>query len=606
MRPATFIDATKASDSSLGVVPSPSHPDQSIDRAKIVPSEKPSGLTLSQHVHDSVLSKADPVRETSSSQSVQRNSVQHTETKEKEVQEKIPRSARKAEKPGKLDITAAKRDMQDATDRVMASSKFNKPENPTKKAQGETSTGLAASQPATPVTASSVVSSSSTTRQVQPRTIRVLPSSKIETPSRASASSPLVSHAEKSPSLRQEPSRQPSLASINRPATPASEKISDNASMASTALSRANSPGPGRVGSAPLRQTTKSQQKKERQAKARLTEEAEMAGETFVKAVKEEPVQAPIIGRKKKARRTAGFTDEATPSDSRAPSPGPGIRVDDIPTNDKVAISESVKNPLTTAEKGRKEEEIPPKDNDTVAEYGEERHSKTSLTAASIYAELQKAARISSSIPDFFRNVSGLNYRFDITHNELGDLENADLPVLSEEQMHQIDSNEPISVDTAPGKRVVILPNQRVIKNLNKQQIDRYLALRKESLATPIMFSAQRKDIDNYLPKAILSAVESEDGRKAPTAYPPSEETTDLMLDHFALPTPQSAPFNAGFPGSGVTAPADDRSSAREPIVSVEQAEQLLIASRKETEGLEKRLNGLLKKNGRLLFGRGH
>ena len=599
VRSAAFKGPIKGNHSPLDVASNPNLPDQSIKSAKTSSYEKPGGLTPSQHVAESDMMKLD------SDQNVQSNSIQPTRNKEEEIQDKASRSVRKTERLSKLDIAAINRNTQDATDRILVASKLDMPDTP-KKSQGEPHTTLAVSQPATPVTASSVLSSLSTARQVQRRTMRVLPSSKIETPSLASASSPLVSHAEKSPSLRQEPSRQPSLASINRPATPASEKISDNASMTSTALSRANSPGPGRVGSAPLRQTTKSQQKKERQAKAKLAEESEKIGEMYVKVAIEEPVHAPIIGRKKKAKKTTGITDEATPLDSRAPSPGPGLQDVEIPTKDQGATSDPIKNSQTSAEKGRKQEEILAKDNDIVPESGEERPSKASITAASIYAELQKAARISSSVPELFRNVPGLNHRFDISQNDLGDLENDDLPVLSEEQMRRLNSNQPISADTAPGKRVIILPNRRVIKNLNKQQIDRYLALRKESITTPVMFSAQRKDIDSYLPKAVLSAAGSEDGQKVPTAYPFSESRTDLMYDHFAMKTPQSAPFSEGFPGSGVTAPTDDCSSTRESFTSVEQAEQLLIASRKETEALEKRLNGLLKKNGRLLFGRGH
>ncbi|KAI9873304.1 MAG: hypothetical protein M1830_000557, partial [Pleopsidium flavum] len=224
----------------------------------------------------------------------------------------------KRQQPGKLDILAAT-DSSKKSQTVPASSSSKALEMATKNTHSAPAVissvpRLEASIPQT--------SSSSLSRQSQPRTIRVLPTSKteIQPPVQASALLPSVASPVATSKL---PSSQPSLASINRPATPVSELISDNASMTSTSVSRANSPPPTKVGIAPVRQVTKSQQKKERQARAKIVEESKKSEETVEKAAPEEPEQAPIIGRKKKAKKptTSDATASSTPAPSRPGSP---------------------------------------------------------------------------------------------------------------------------------------------------------------------------------------------------------------------------------------------------------------------------------------------
>jgi CCR4-NOT transcription complex subunit 4 len=99
--------------------------------------------------------------------------------------------------------------------------------------------------------------------------------------------------------------------------------ISDNASITSTSMSRANSPPPTKVGSAPVRPNTKNQQKKQRREAAKERSELEAA------AAKQEPKVedvAPIMGRKKKQKKERTLHSAAggsTPAASRPPSPGP-------------------------------------------------------------------------------------------------------------------------------------------------------------------------------------------------------------------------------------------------------------------------------------------
>lgn len=170
-------------------------------------------------------------------------------------------------------------------------------------------------------------------KNAAPRTLRVVQTPKAETPPPTAASSIPAAFAHRLPS------RQPSVASINFPGTPSSEQVSmsDNISMTSTSLSRANSPPPAgsKVGSAPVRAKTKSQQKKDRQERAKVLEEEKAKPEEGSKA-SVEPVVEAIVSRKKKAKKEkepkpprtkpipapATTTVNTTPTASRPVSPG--------------------------------------------------------------------------------------------------------------------------------------------------------------------------------------------------------------------------------------------------------------------------------------------
>ncbi|UKZ59840.1 uncharacterized protein TrAtP1_001131 [Trichoderma atroviride] len=136
-----------------------------------------------------------------------------------------------------------------------------------------------------------------------PKTLRVVPSSvKIEarsaSPSPAPISSVVVSATGKP-------------GNSHRPGTPASEMISDTASItsASVSISRAGSPPLSKIGSAPVRGTTKSQQRKQR--KDVLKQETKILAETPKTETTE---HAPVIGRKKKQKK------EKPPKESNASS----------------------------------------------------------------------------------------------------------------------------------------------------------------------------------------------------------------------------------------------------------------------------------------------
>lgn len=213
----------------------------------------------------------------------------HSKTDQKVSLEASPKEAEKRHYPDKLDIAAAKESSKKDIEAVDLSLASDNPVDP----------ALVASNPSRPVTPSTGMSQLVVTaaRHIEPRTIKVMPTPKGETLSQIPPISPPTAGVTASVTASKKSiSRRGSFTSTHLPSTPLSEKISDNASFTSTSMSRANSPPPSKIGSAPVRQVTKSQQKKDRQVRAKVAEEAP------VKAVAEGSIQAPIVGRKRRPK----------------------------------------------------------------------------------------------------------------------------------------------------------------------------------------------------------------------------------------------------------------------------------------------------------------
>lgn len=179
------------------------------------------------------------------------------------------------------------------------------------------------SRPNTPLTTVSRVSDSSVLRQ--PRILRVVDTPKTEVP-------PPITNAPSAPvstvKSGKSQSRRQSFSSSSRPDTPG-DFGSEADLFPSASVSRASSPpATSRIGSAPVRSITKSQLKKERRQKAKEAEAKQV--ET---ATPEEPVQAPILGRKRKTKKAPTATtssvetapttmpEPTTPVKPPAPSP---------------------------------------------------------------------------------------------------------------------------------------------------------------------------------------------------------------------------------------------------------------------------------------------
>ena len=469
-------------------------------------------------------------------------------------------------RPSKLDIAAAK----DGSKKGKASTD-----------NAGVASGPLPSQPLTPATAVSQVSNSSATRSNQARATRVPPQSKAETRPGSPTVAPTFAskHA----------SRQPSIASIERPGTPASENFLDNMSLASMTLSRANSPPPSKVGSAPVRHVTKSQQKKERQARAKQAEEASKVEELPPKA--EEPMQAPIIGRKKKAKKekTQGTAD-STPTVTRPTSP---VLKEEELTEAKLEPVTPIKESKKPASKvaGDIKEPDTPSSPATPASHDTQ---KASLTAASIFASLVKSGEISASASELFKSVPGLNYRFEGL--EL-DSAVADDSTVSDSQMHSLDQGEAITIQKSPTNHVVVLPDRSALRGLTSTQAARYVELRKQALANGDVPSNQAlTGLAPVLPQITLPAARS-------SSRADSED--HKLSNPFLSPTGPS-PFSASMQKYALDGGKDRNFLKKNPHLTIEAAEHALAQSRKETEALEKKLNAVLKKNRRLLFGNAH
>ncbi|KAL8949354.1 MAG: hypothetical protein Q9222_004528 [Ikaeria aurantiellina] len=392
----------------------------------------------------------------------------------KKPEQPATKSTKASEKrhPGDLNIEAAR----------SGSAKGPVPLGTLKDANVTSSTVTSAiSEPQTPETATSQASSATTAKNGQPRAIRVLPTSRNETPGKGSASSSRVNTTSVNT-----PSRRESLSSVNPPGTPISERISDNVSLTSTSISRANSPPPTKVGTAPVR-VSKSQQKKERQARAKQADEASKIEEAPVKPAVEEPVQAPIIGRKKKQKKTVNRgTADSTPVVTRPSSPLPsdGNNVEENEASSTTPVKDSKKDEAKGAPEPEAATPLSPEGPPT-----SEPPPKNSINPATLFAALLKSNDVSPSALDIFKPVLGLNHRFDIDPHSLDHMPEVGLPPsLTETQIQQIAQGEPVCVDQNTNKPIIVLPDRRTLRHLSQEQATRYLALRKRALQTSEQF----------------------------------------------------------------------------------------------------------------------
>lgn len=484
--------------------------------------------------------------------------------------------------------------------------------------------------PATSATPASHASGSSVTRQSQSRALRVVSTPITEPPPRVLSASPLRVNVSPAAAVglpsaaKRQPSRRGSFASVQVPGTPVSERISDNASFTSASISRANTPPPVKIGSAPLRQVSKSQQKKERQARAKLNEEASKAQDTPVPPIAEQPEQAPIIGRKKKTKKTAtSGTADSTPTATRPSSPTPKVGAGVSQRNGAATAAAAPVLPLANETPNAQSDSNNKVEGEMPASPGissgvDQQSSKNSLTAAAILSKLQKSGDISPTILNIFKGVAGANYRFELGQADFAESETG--PILSAAQARQINEGDAITFDYPPNKRIIILPDRRLLRGLSAEQAQRYLELRKRILSTPeaTTFHPPRHSIDRYL-HASPHHHHHHRGRsvKGGTAGAVSgAEHAGLDDDQFcglenrfvSSPLTESATSTMPAYWSASSLSEDNNGVGivrRSSGLGVNEAEKALLASRKETDALDKKLNALLKRNRKLVFGNG-
>ncbi|OKL61253.1 hypothetical protein UA08_03391 [Talaromyces atroroseus] len=342
------------------------------------------------------------------------------------------------------------------------------------------STATISSRPGTPLTAISRNSDSSGTRQ--PRVLRVVDTQKTETPPPPAVQS--------LPSLAQTKirSRRPSLSPERRASTPA-DAGSDYEMTTSASASRANSPPPTKIGTAPVRAMTKNQAKKERRLKAKQAEEA--IKEEVAAMTPEEPVQAPIVGRKRKTKKPPAVPSEPSPATKPA---------SDMETQKKETKSEleSQKPKLTKAdtekaasdESGTKPPSVEPwRANNTIAQLVKDAES-TGTAIKDLFlertgplhvllAQMHNSGHIDLNSHPLF-NPLPLNQRNDMKCSA-DDYDKLRQPIdLTEEDRKTLQRGQPIRINGGSDSvqsRCLITPKGRILRHLSAEEEDQYLEL---------------------------------------------------------------------------------------------------------------------------------
>lgn len=354
------------------------------------------------------------------------------------------------------------------------------------------------SRPNTPLTTASRVSDSSAPRQT--RILRVVDTPKSEASRHIGTASVAVTGKLGSP--------RHSVSSISRPDTPG-DFGSEVDLYPSGSVSRSNSPpASSRIGSAPVRTVTKSQAKKERRQKAKEAE----AKKVESSSVADEPVQAPIMGRKRKTKKAPATAPEiadtalisaeiASPVKSRAESPQK-VELKKVEPKAEPPKKVKAKEPVVVESKTPSEapsvgeEPIEPK---TPPEAWHSHNTMGQLlkdveeTGRSIkdlfmertkplhvlLAEMHRDGELDLNKSSLF-NPANLSQRIDMkcTADDYEDLKQP--TELSEEHRKTLLRGEPVRVGTQALKnRCLITPRGCVLRHLEPEEEDRYLQLEK-------------------------------------------------------------------------------------------------------------------------------
>lgn len=387
--------------------------------------------------------------------------------------------------------------------------------------------------PALP-TPSSVSVSSPATRG--PKTLRVISTPKTEMPPSMPS---LISGP---PPLRH------TFSGLQRPDTPGSENVSDSASVvsASVSASRTNSPPPNaRIGSAAVRVTTKSQQRKARK------EATKKEAAAIVATSKPEPEVeiAPILGRKKKQKKDkpaslkeAASSKEATPAvESRPPSPGPIERAVEkeakLPAGTSTYRQAVVNESITLLDESpglrarRKETSTP-----SAVEPPRPVLDRAVPSPAAVLHEILKSGVISDpEAVALLKGISNTSHRSD-QHVSImpkdGPTELKSL--ITKDDQQTLLAGKPVH-KIVDGSRVLLTPNGNCVRNLTPAEEERYLRLQADLAAKfddPTAYVHPRHEAGNGFSVIRGRAV----ANGTPPYFPQGPVATPASDDHPALP----------------------------------------------------------------------
>ncbi|EKD14669.1 uncharacterized protein L3040_000192 [Drepanopeziza brunnea f. sp. 'multigermtubi'] len=545
--------------------------------------------------------------------------------------------------------------------------------------------------------ASTVASFQSPPPRPAMKSIRVVPTTKTEIPSAGSAT-PSSATSMFPPAL---PSRQASLAL--RPSTPSSEIISDNASITSASISRASSPPPSKIGSAPVRENTKAATRRLRKEKAEAKEKADAEARAKMAEPTPEVAIAPIMGRKKKQKKertVPSAAEGSTPVVSRPPSPGPTEAIPDEPKPKPIVLEQAGQAPQkqsSTAEqettriyskgqdskgkgKAKAQPAVSPEPTPPAPEVENEQADKPIPTPASVFHHLIAEGLIDDVDHLFLLKNPIVNHQVKTPIDPQSI--NPKVTISPEDRQTLLAGEPVIKVGDGPS-RIVLTPNGDCIRNLTPEEEQRYLDLqariasdygpasftsakhhsgngfaliggRAVSNGTPTFFPAsstgapamdpvskiQRDEALGYINQYVLPSMSTNQQIEKALNVKPNEtdithagdaaawtnwgsdgnSNSNRRPDNGAESGYGPAPTNReGMIANGlesmtahITIGGDlPRAPSGQPLGSVAlltltEAEGAMQIARKETEGLEKRLNALIKKNRRLLLPSSH
>ncbi|RKF54332.1 putative rna recognition domain-containing protein [Golovinomyces cichoracearum] len=328
-----------------------------------------------------------------------------------------------------------------------------------------------------------------------PKTLRLTTTKLENVPNASIASSSVSSSLQPQISL----SRHPSLttnARLELPDTPTSEMVSDNASITSTSFSRASSPPPSRVGSAPVRTTTKSSQKKHRQAQ----KEKERGGIEAALKFEPEVEIAPIMGRKKKQKkeRLHNSTSGHLSTSSLPHSPTPEIghsAVDSSEVTKKSStneeknsheIKESIIDDAVTNVKKASETKVLEKEKMQAYSKSDSKVSgnlkaedvnsvRPPPTPASIFQKLVSSGIIKDPNELYLlKNISS-SYRHNDILEKSSRVEINPKLIITPEDHETLLAGKPVHKVSEAAHRIMLTPNGDCVRNLTEEEEKRYL-----------------------------------------------------------------------------------------------------------------------------------
>ncbi|KAK3939059.1 general negative regulator of transcription subunit 4 [Diplogelasinospora grovesii] len=477
------------------------------------PKPTPASVTTPTISTKALATKATPA---TTKKTVERAAVEKTVEKEKPA----PSPAKSTATPKKAESTRADKKPVPGILNIAAASKAAQIKTVEASSTGMEKPSDRDNFPALPTPTTASVSSPVT--RTGPKMLRLVGTPKTEAPPTPSGGAPVFPG----------PAARSAAAAAIRPETPASEIISDSASIisASISASRTNSPPPSKIGSAPVRNTTKSQQRKQRKETTKK-ESATIAAQPV--KVEPEVEIAPIIGRKKKQKKEkekpSGSSGNATPTASRPETPValqatassaslPPVKEvkekeakdaakepakDESSTYRSTAMETTslteVVSPTKVEAKGKGVEDKPEKSDGHSGSA-----SKPLPTPASVLLELQKAGLVPKNLDDlaFFKstNCSYDKQRLEVAAGPnmsvIRDTMAPSKAVVTDEDQASLLAGSAIH-KILDGVRILLTPNGDCIRNLQPHEEERFLELQRhiaEAASSPAAFISSRHE----------------------------------------------------------------------------------------------------------------